>query len=163
MIISIIAAMDENRAIGIKNTLPWRLSDDLKRFKKLTLGHHIIMGRKTYESIGGPLPGRENIIITRNPDFQASGCRIIHSPSGAIELARKQGDDEVFVIGGAEIFTKFIDIADRIYLTIVHSSSVADTFFPEFNPNKWVAIFTELIPAGEANKYATTFMIYERK
>jgi dihydrofolate reductase len=121
------------------------------------------MGRKTYESIGRPLPGRENIIITRNPDFQAPGGLIIHSLSKAIELARKQGDDEVFVIGGAEIFTNFIDIADRLYLTIVHTSAVVDTFFPEFNPNKWVAIFTEFIPAGEANKYATTFMIYERK
>lgn len=162
MKISIIAAMDENRAIGIDNRLPWRLSYDLKRFKKLTLGHHIIMGRKTFESIGKALPGRENIIVTRNLSFLAPGCMVTNSPLEAIELARKRGEEEVFVIGGEEIFRNVMDIADKFYLTIVHSCGNADIYFPEFNLDYWQEEFSETIPADESNEFATTFKILER-
>jgi dihydrofolate reductase len=154
--------MDENRGIGIDNRLPWRLSDDLKRFKKLTLGHHIIMGRKTFESIGKALPGRENIIVTRNLGFHAPGCLITNSPLEAIELARKRGEEEVFVIGGEEIFRNVMDIADRFYLTIVHSCGNADIYFPELDRGYWQEEYSETFPADESNEFATTFKILER-
>ena len=157
MLISIIAAMGRNRAIGYKNTLPWRLPADLQRLKQLTLGHHILMGRKTFESIGRPLPGRTSIIITRQKDFQAEGCLIAHSLGEAIDLAKSHGEQEAFIIGGAEIYAQALSIADRMYLTLVDAEPEADAFFPEFDENLWEKIAGKFVAADEKNQYAVTF------
>lgn len=134
MKVSLIAALSENRVIGINNKLPWHISEDLKRFKTLTNGHPVIMGRKTYESIGRPLPNRTNIIITRDTDFAADGCTVVHSLDEAIEKAKtSQGSNEVFVIGGGQIFTQVLGRADRLYLTLVHTTLDGDAYFPEYS------------------------------
>ncbi|MHC1702979.1 MAG: dihydrofolate reductase [Tenuifilaceae bacterium] len=135
MTISIIVAVAENQAIGFDNHLLWHLSEDLKRFKSLTLGHHIIMGRKTYESIGKPLPGRVNIVISRQENLNIEGCKIAKSIEEALEIAKN--DSEVFIIGGGEIYQQTLPIANRIYLTRVHASYPGDTFFPELNFIEW--------------------------
>ena len=140
MIISLIVAMDENRGIGVLNRIPWHLPDDLKRFKKLTMGHHIIMGRKTYDSIGKPLPGRTSVVITRQQDYQPAECLITHSIDEAISQVGGRGETEAFIIGGGEIFRQTFDIAERIYLTIVHATFQATVFFPEFDPSAWTEI-----------------------
>lgn len=159
MILSIIAAMGRNRAIGFKNTLPWRLPADLQRFKQLTLGHHIIMGRKTYESIGRPLPGRTSIIITRQPDFQAEGCLIAHSLDEAIDLAKSRGEQEAFIIGGAEIYAQALSKANRMYLTLVEAEPEADAFFPEFEEKAWEKTAEESVAADEKNPHAMKFIV----
>ena len=137
MIISLIVAMDEQRGIGVDGHLPWYLSTDLKRFKSLTMGHHMIMGRKTYQSIGRPLPGRTTIVVTRNPGFQPEGCMVARSLETAIEFARFDNEDEVFIIGGGDLFDQAINMADRIYLTQVHASLKTDVYFPEITPEEW--------------------------
>lgn len=163
MIISIIVAMGRNRAIGYQNTLPWRLSADLQRFKQLTMGHHLLMGRKTYDSIGRPLPGRTSIVITRQKNFEAAGCLITHSMEEAIELAKDRGEQEAFIIGGAEIYSLALPTADRIYLTRVEAAPEADAFFPEFNEAEWQITESENFPADEKNIYASEFSILQRK
>ena len=163
MKISLLVAMDENRGIGIENRLPWHISTDLKRFKKLTMGHCIILGRKTYESIGRPLPGRRMIVLTRNPAYQANGCLIAHSLDEAINLARVSGESEVFVIGGSEIFSQVIDIADRVYLTLVHTRSNVDVYFPDLDDTQWRQIESGYYPAGEKDQHPHTYCVLERK
>ena len=138
MIISIIVAMDEKGAIGRDNRLPWHLSDDLKRFKATTIGHHIIMGRKTYESIGRLLPGRKTVIVTRQANYKIAGAIVTHSLEEAI--AACNGDDEIFVIGGTEIFREALPIADRIYATEIHADFAGDVFFPEWGKRQWIEI-----------------------
>jgi dihydrofolate reductase len=133
--ISLIAAMAANRVIGIDNTLPWRLPADLQHFKRLTLGHHILMGRKTYESLGRPLPGRTMIVITRNRDFAAAGCLVAGSPEEAI--AACASDDEIFFIGGADLYRQALPLADRLYLTEIQRDIAGDAWFPEFDHNVW--------------------------
>lgn len=129
MIISLIAAMSENRVIGNKNTIPWDIPADRKRFKAITLGHPVIMGRKTFETIGHALPGRRNIIITRQRDYKAYGCLIAHDLPEAISMA---GDGvEAFICGGGDIYRQAIPLATKIYLTIIHETYEGDTFFPE--------------------------------
>jgi dihydrofolate reductase len=162
MLISIIAAMGRNRAIGHKNTLPWRLPTDLQRFKQLTLGHHILMGRKTFESIGRPLPGRTSIIITRQPDFLVEGCLIAHSLDGAIDLAKSRGEQEAFIIGGAEIYAQALSTADRMYLTLVEAEPEADAFFPAFDENAWEKSAEEIVGADEKNQYLMIFLTLNR-
>ena len=157
MIISLLVAMDEKMGIGINNQLPWHLSDDLKRFKALTMGHHIVMGRKTYESIGGQLPGRTMIVISHNPEYQAEGILIANSLIGALEQAKKRGENEVFIVGGAEIYAQSLAIADRIYLTQVHTIVDADVFFPEFDQNVWIEEESLWNDADEKNQYPVTF------
>lgn len=157
MIVSLIAAMDNSRGIGRDNQLPWRLSADLKRFRELTMGHHIIVGRKTFESIGKPLPGRQMVIITRDPEFKAEGCAVCHSLPAAIELARANGETEVFICGGAEIYQQSIALADRLYLTFVDAKVTADTFFPEFDLQSWSELESIFHPADEKNEFAFTF------
>jgi dihydrofolate reductase len=159
--ISIIAAMTENRVIGINNTLPWRLPADLRHFRQITTGHHVIMGRRNYESIGRPLPDRTNIVITRNPVYQAPGCRVKHSLAEALQDAGN--DPEVFVIGGAEIYRQAISRADRIYLTLVHAEISGDTFFPEFDMREWRETSRAHHEADEKNPYAYSFVTYDRK
>ncbi len=162
MIISIIVAMDETRGIGVEGRLPWHLPADLKRFKSLTMGHHLIMGRKTFASIGRPLPGRTTIIVTRDQSFQPEGCLVAHSLETALEFARLDLENDVFVIGGAEIFVQAIELADRIYLTQVHSSLPADVYFPEFAAADWLETDSEYHHADEKNRYPFTFKILAR-
>jgi len=163
VIVSIIAAMDRKRGIGVDNKLPWRLSADLKRFRELTMGHHIIVGRKTFESIGRPLPGRRMIVVTRNRNYKAEGCDVAHSVEDAINMAKKRGESEVFICGGAEIYAESIGIADRMYLTFVEARVAADTFFPEFDEHEWSEGESFYQPADEKNQYAFSFKLMVRK
>jgi dihydrofolate reductase len=157
VIISIIAAMDRKRGIGADNKLPWRLSADLKRFRELTMDHHIIIGRKTFESIGRPLPGRRMIVVTRDVKYKAEGCDVAHSVEDAINLAREKGESEVFICGGAEIYAQTIEIVDRMYLTFVDAEVAADTFFPEFDEREWSERESFYQPADEKNQYPFIF------
>lgn len=163
MILSIIVAMDEKRGIGYQNQLPWRLSADLVRFKMLTMHHHVIMGRKTFESIGRILPGRTMIVISRNHVYEAPGCLVAHSLDGAINLAEKDGEDEAFVIGGATVYEAALLRADRLCLTQVHAVTEADAFFPEINDGDWIESQRIDLPADEKNEYSTTFRVLNRK
>jgi dihydrofolate reductase len=163
VIVSLIFAMDEKGGIGIANHLPWHLSADLKRFKALTMGHHIIMGRKTYESIGKPLPGRTNLVVTRDPSYQAAGCLVAHSLDEALQTAEERGEDEVFITGGRQIFAQSISIADRIYLTQVHAEVRADVYFPEFNTAEWVEQEAVYHESDEKNDYPFTAKVLVRK
>ena len=129
--ISLIAALSDNRVIGNAGKIPWRLSDDLRRFKERTLGHAIIMGRKTYESIGRPLPGRTNIVITRDATRDIPGCVVVGSLESALAKAQEIETEEVFICGGGQIYAEALSLADRLYLTIVHANVEGDAFFPE--------------------------------
>jgi dihydrofolate reductase len=162
MIISLIAALDRQRGIGKDNQLPWRLPADLKRFRELTTGHHLIVGRKTYESIGKPLPGRTMIVVTRQPDFQIEGCLVVNSVDEALTLAHARGEQEVFVIGGAEIYAQTLAQAARLYLTLVEAEVEADTFFPAFAEADWQEIERGAHAADEKHQYAFTFVTLTR-
>jgi dihydrofolate reductase len=162
MIVSIIVAMDEQRGIGHHGSLPWRLSTDQRRFKAITMGHHLVMGRKTYESIGRPLPGRIMIVVTRNPAYRPAGCLVVGSVERGLHLAEQQGETEVFVIGGGEVYAKALPLAQRIYLTTVHATVPADVFFPPLDEKAWIEEKVEYIPAGEKDAYPTTFRVLER-
>jgi len=159
--ITIIAAACQNNALGKNNKLIWHLSDDLKRFKKLTLGGYIIMGRKTFESLPGILPERQHIVITRNPEFQAEGIVVVQSLEQALDLI--PSDKEAFVVGGGEIYKQAIDIADKIELTRVHHQFEADTFFPEIDLSKWELTDSEFHPKDKKHLYDFTFETYVRK
>ena len=161
MTISIIAAISENNAIGKDNKLPWHLPADLKHFKSLTIGHHIIMGRKTFESIGKPLPGRTTIIITRKTGYKADGCIIVSSIENAISAVKN--DSECFIIGGAEIFNQTVPLADKIYLTRIHQHIEGDTFFPDIAPGLWNKISEERNNPDEKNEYDYSFITYSKK
>jgi dihydrofolate reductase len=163
VIVSIIAAMDRKRGIGVDNKLPWRLPADLKRFRDLTMGRHIVVGRRTYESIGRPLPGRRMIVVTREGTYKAEGCDVVHSVDDALNLARERGESEVFICGGAEIYARSIGIADRMYLTFVDAEVAADTFFPEFDEREWRELESLHQPADEKNQYAFNFKLMVRK
>jgi len=160
--ISFIVAMDKNRVIGKDNQLPWHLPADLKFFKRVTMGHPIIMGRNTYESIGKPLPGRENIIVTRNKEYAQEGCTIIHSVDELLQMASRQ-NEEVFVIGGAELFQATFSMADRLYITKIEEEFTGDTYFPEFNQSEWELVSQEKGIRDEKNPYEYFFTIYNRK
>lgn len=163
MIISIIVAMDENRGIGLNGKLPWRLSSDLKRFRELTMGHHIIAGRKTYESIGKPLPGRKMVIITRDRDFKADSCDVVHTIEDGLNLARERDETEAFVIGGADIYAQTLELAGRLYLTLVRAKVEADAFFPQWNENDWDEIESFDHQVDEKNQYTFTFKLLARR
>lgn len=164
MIISLIAAVDNRGCIGKDGALPWRLSLDLQRFKALTTGHHIIMGRKTWESIGKALPERTNIIITRQANYQVESCITTHTLEEALEYARDHGEQEACVIGGGEIFKAALPLANRIYLTRVHVEIVgADTFFPEIPEDEWEVIDEQMTPADRYNEFETHFQVLERR
>lgn len=158
--ISLIWAMDENRVIGLQNQLPWRLPEDLKFFKRMTLGHVIVMGRKTCESIGKPLPGRENIVITRDAGFCPDGYSIMNSIEELLDFSMKK-DEEVFVIGGAEIFKEILPHADKLYLTLIHDQFKGDTFFPVFDLDNWQLETREIGLKDERNPYDYEFLIYK--
>lgn len=163
MIISLLVAMDEARAIGKAGKLPWRLSADMRRFRELTMGHHIVVGRKTFESIGKPLPGRDMIIVTRDESLKLDGCLTARSVEAAIALAEDRAETEVFVCGGAEIYAQALGEAHRIYLTQVHANVDADTFFPQFDARGWRETEKSFQQADEKNQYALTFKVLERK
>ena len=127
--------MARNRTIGINNTLPWRCPEDLKHFKTLTMGHHMIMGRKTFDSIGKPLPGRTTVVVTRNTDLQIEGCQIAHSLNAAIAACK--GDEEIFIVGGAELYRQAITLVDTLYITEVQQEVEGDAHFPEFDKDAW--------------------------
>ena len=162
MIISLLVAMDEARGIGRAGTLPWRLSADMRRFRELTMGHHIIVGRKTFESIGKVLPGRDMIVVTRDESLKPDGCLTARSVDAAIALARERVETEVFVCGGAAIYSQALKAAHRIYLTQVHAHVDADTFFPEFDASTWRETEKSFHQADEKNQYAFTFKVLER-
>jgi dihydrofolate reductase len=163
VIVSLLVAMDERRGIGKQGRLPWRLSTDLKRFRELTMGHHIIVGRKTFESIGKPLAGRRMIIVTRDAQYRVQGCATAHSIAEAIEMARSEGETELFICGGADIYAQTLRQAERIYLTRVHADCDADTFFPEFDRDEWIEESLEPHAADEKNEYPFTFSLLVRK
>ncbi|MDH5370354.1 MAG: type 3 dihydrofolate reductase [Gammaproteobacteria bacterium] len=162
MKISMIAAMTEERVIGIKNTLPWKLPNDMKWFRENTMGKPIIMGRKTFESFGAKaLPGRTNIIITRDKNYQAEGGIVVHSIDEALTAA---GDvEEVMIIGGASFYEQMLPKADRLYLTFVHASLKGDAWFPEINNNDWNKVEKINHKKDDKNQYPHTFLILDRK
>ena len=160
--ISYIVAMDKNRVIGKDNQLPWHLPADLKFFKKVTMGHPIVMGRKTHESIGKPLPGRENIILTRNQTYKSEGCSVIHSVEELNRLVEEK-NEEVFVIGGAELFKATFAHVDRLYITKIEHEFEGDTYFPDFKESDWKIISQEKGIKDEKNPYDYSFIIYERE
>jgi len=162
MFISIIVAMDENRGIGIGGTLPWYLSTDLRRFKRLTMGHHLIMGRKTYESLPSELPGRIIIVMTRNSNYRVMQGMKAHSLDEALYLAKREGEEEVFIGGGSTIFSEAIHIADKLYLTLVHAKVETDKFFPKFDRSLWHTKFSSYHDKNSVNEYPHTFTIFER-
>ncbi len=159
--ISIIVAASTNNVIGVQGELPWKISDDLKRFKALTLGKPVVMGRRTYESIGRPLPGRQNIVITRQAEFDAQGCDVVASPQEALRVT---GDAaEIFIIGGSEIYALFLPKANRLYLTRVHARIDGDAHFPDIDEQNWQLVDTEAHDASDANQFAFEFRTYERR
>ncbi len=160
VMISIIVAVSENGIIGSGGTMPWHISEDLRRFKALTLGHAVIMGRKTYESIGQPLAGRQNIVITRNPDLEIEGCTMAPSLDKALELSA--GDTERFVIGGGEIFRQALPSADRLYITHVGITADGDTTFPPIGP-EWEEYSREQFECGKNFPHPFAFISYRRK
>ena len=169
MKLSLIVALAENHVIGRDNKLPWYLPNDLKYFKQVTLGKPVIMGRKTYESIGKPLPGRSNIIITRQPNYQPPGAndsvKVVASLQAARELAENicliDGQQEAMIIGGAEIYTLALPLVDRMYLTEVHAEVEGDAFFPSFQRDAWQKVAGEDFAAQGPNPYAYSFNVYE--
>lgn len=158
--ISIIAAVAENGVIGDKNQLLWHISEDLKHFKAVTSGHPVIMGRKTYESLGRPLPNRTNVIITRQ-EIGIEGCRVVHSLEEALALF--PADEELFIIGGAEIYALALPLAERFYLTRVRHTYAGDTRFPEWNPAEWRLVAREERSCGEKYPYPFAFETYLRQ
>lgn len=162
--LSIIAAVAENGIIGAGNAMPWKLSSDLKRFKALTMGKPVIMGRKTFESIGKPLPGRANIVVSRQRGFAPKGVTVVGSVDAALVTAEEKaaGGDEIMVIGGGEIYRSAIDRADRLYITHVEAAPEGDTHFPAIDPAIWRATTAERLPSGPKDSEASTFVIYER-
>lgn len=163
MIISSIVAVAKNRVIGSDNDIPWRLSTDLKYFKKQTSGHHIIMGRKSFLSIGKPLPNRTNVIVTRDPYFIASNCIVVHSIPEALEIAEKRGETEAFITGGGMIYEQTMDIVDRLYITEVDAEPEGDVHFPEIDYSLWKLISEDPRNEGERDDHKFNFKIYERK
>lgn len=159
--LTLIAAAGENNELGKDNDLTWHLPDDFKRFKKLTTGHHIIMGRKTFESFPQPLPDRTHVVITRRENYKKGGIIVVHSLERAIEFTK--GDPQPFIIGGGEIFKISMDIAEKIELTRIHGTFEADTFFPEIDENQWILAAEKFHEKDEKHDYAFTYLTYERK
>jgi dihydrofolate reductase len=162
MWVSLIVAVSENGVIGRDGGLPWRLSQDLRRFKQLTMGHHLVIGRRTWEEVGTPLPGRTMVVVTRDRRFVAQGVLVAHSLDEALELARD--DDEPFIGGGAEIYRMALErsLVDRLYITRVHADIEGDTVFPEIDLEAWRLISREDHEADDKNQYPFSFLVYNR-
>jgi dihydrofolate reductase len=163
MILSLLVAADENNIIGKDNKLPWHLPNDLKYFKNQTWAMPILMGRKTFESIGKPLQGRKSIVVTRNKEWKHDGVEVVHSVAQAIEKAKEFGVKEIFVIGGAEIFQTAFEQANRVYLTRIHHQFDGDAYFPNVSEKGWSLVQSRFCAADEKNKYDHTFQVWERK
>ncbi len=163
MKISMIAAIDEKRSLGKDAKMLWYMPRDLRHFKKTTIGHYVIQGRKTFEAFGKPLPGRKNVIITRNSEYKATDCQIVSSLEAGLELAHLSGDDEAFIIGGGEIYKLGLSYAHRIYLTKIHHHfEDANVFFPELDDKIWQIKEQHFYPADEKNAWDMTIVIYEK-
>jgi dihydrofolate reductase len=165
MDVSIIVAVAENGVIGRGGQLPWHLSEDLRRFRELTMGHTIVMGRRTWESIGRALPGRRMIVVSRQPGYrvEADGVLVAASLDDALRMAEASGDDEAFTVGGAELYHETLPLADRLYMTRVHTDIEGDTQFPPFDAAEWRKLSSEHHDAGARNDYPFSFEVYERK
>jgi len=161
MKISIIAAVASNNVIGLANHLPWYLRSDLQRFKRLTMGNPIIMGRRTFESIGRPLPGRQNIVLTTDPSYPGEGITLVHTLEEALREA--EGAPEAFVIGGATLYGQALPRADLLYWTQVEAEVAGDTYFPDVDWEQWVETSRDSVAQDEHNQYPATFFVYERK
>ncbi|MGH8371783.1 MAG: dihydrofolate reductase [Gammaproteobacteria bacterium] len=161
MMFSLIVAAGENNEIGSHGKMPWHLPADLRHFKTVTLGKPVIMGRRTFESIGKPLPQRRNIVVTRDPAWRADGCEAAHSLPEALVMAA--GEPEIMLIGGGQLYREALPRAQRIYLTRVHGNFDADTFFPVLDMKQWREIAREAHPVDERNEYACTFLVLERR
>jgi dihydrofolate reductase len=159
MSLSVIVALAKNRVIGLNNTLPWHLPEDLKRFKQLTMGHHIIMGRKTYESLGRLLPGRQTVIVTRNPDYKVDGAIVVHSLEQAISVS--SADSEAFLIGGAELYQQSLPLAKRLYLTMIDAEFEGDVYFPEIELDHWDLLEQQDLISQQG--WAFHYLSYQRK
>ena len=166
MVISLIAAVSKNGVIGKNNDLPWHLPDDMRYFMETTRGHHVILGRKNYDSLPKkyrPLPHRINIVVTHQKEFVAPECLVVHSVASALDIATKNGEREVFVIGGAEIYKEVFPLAQRLYLTEIHAEIDGDIFFPDFDKTAWKEKSRSPHPADARHAHAFDFVIYERK
>ncbi len=165
MQIEFVIAVDENDAIGAQGQIPWRVRADLRRFKHLTMGHHILMGRRTWESLPGPLPGRVNLVVTRQRDYVAAGAIVCASPQAGVELAQQAGESTLFVIGGAQVYNALLPLAKRIYLSRIHTRSPqADTFFHTdfLRPPVWRCVQREQVPPQAEDTCGHTFEVWER-
>ncbi|MFZ9034640.1 MAG: dihydrofolate reductase [Francisellaceae bacterium] len=160
--LSIIVAYDQSRGIGLKKALPWKLADDLKNFKKITEAHYIVMGRKTFDSIGCPLPNRKNVILTRDKDYQQESCIIAHDVDDILHLEKNRPTQEIFIIGGAEIYTLFLPFVQRLYITHVNTQSQADAFFPSWDQANWQRIGHRHYQKDENNEHDFDFEVFER-
>jgi dihydrofolate reductase len=167
MNLALICAMAENRTIGRNNRLPWKLPEDLKYFKRTTMGNSIIMGRKTWESIGRPLPGRTNIVISRDSNYEAEKAKVVNSLGAAITLAENlaaiDGSKEAFIIGGAGLYKEALPLADRFHLTRVHAQVEGDTFLAEFNEDEWKEVSTKYFKKSDTNPYNYTICLLQRR
>jgi len=163
MLISTIVATAKNNVIGKDNDIPWYLPADLKYFKKITLNHHIIMGRNCFESIGRPLPKRTNIVVTRNPFFVATGCIVVHSIEEALKIAKNNGETEAFIIGGGMIYEQSQELWNKIYWTEVDLEVEGDVFFPKIDLSKWKETACDFHEKDEKNKYDYTFKVFEKQ
>jgi dihydrofolate reductase len=160
-VITLIVAVADNGVIGRENGLPWHLPEDLKRFKRLTLGKPVVMGRRTYDSIGRPLPGRHNIVVTRDAEYRPAGVTVVHGIDDAERAAT--GADEIMIIGGAELFRLFLPRAGRVHLTRVHGEVNGDVFWPALDESRWQVVHREELAADERHAYAMTFEIWEKR
>jgi dihydrofolate reductase len=160
MNLSLIVAMARNRTIGVNNTLPWRCPEDLKHFKALTMGHHMIMGRKTFDSIGKPLPGRTTVIVTRNTELKVEGCLVAHSLEQAITVC--QDDSEIFIVGGAELYAQALPLVDKLYITEIHQDIDGDAHFPAYNQADWSLVSKEIRSQQLPQPLEYHFTCYQR-
>ncbi len=165
--LSLIVAMSENRVIGKDNQLPWRISADLRYFKQMTMGRPLVMGRKTFESIGRPLPGRKNIVVTKQNNWRSEGVDVFNSIESALDFAKsvaKSTDQtEVMVIGGANLYEQVLPLSSKLYITRVHANIEGDAFFPEFESSNWRLVSQEISEPSEKDQYACSFLVYDKK
>ncbi|MBU8696378.1 MULTISPECIES: dihydrofolate reductase [Bacillus] len=159
--ISMIVATGKDRVIGQDNQMPWHLPADLAYFKKVTGGHTIVMGRKTYESIGRALPNRRNIVLTTSSSFEAEGCEVVHSIADILAIGK--GETELFIIGGSKLYEEMMPYADRLYITHIHHAFEGDRYFPHYDENKWTVVSREKGHRDEKNPYNYEFVVYDKK
>jgi len=162
MIISQIVAVSLNNVIGVNRGLPWNMPADMAYFKKKTLGHHIVMGRRNYEVEGKALPGRVNMVLTRNPDYKIPGIIVVHNLEEAIEIARKAGETDLFIVGGEQIYKLAMPFTDRIYLTRIHTEVKGDTFYPELDPTIWKEVSCIRNKRDDRNPFDYDFLVFEK-